>query len=318
MGSDKNKAEPLDIIGKLLSIILFIVILSIPVSLGILWVRGEITLLNAVGFVIIFLGALGYWDVFRYFRTNKTYQSIPAIAIEGIAMGLTKIKGRVAPFPKEKLMTSPMGRKKCVYFLIEECDREGCSTVNEKRIKFYLKDRTGQVLVDPKWSSIGLKGQKFTSLKLIFREKIGKYKEPKLSAYEYLSNYTGYPKGKRPSFKNFKKKETGAALKFSSRERTYIERIIKPGDKLFIFGTAKDNPFVKETTAIKAVRDIMIQSGKKHIFDSYPPYFITHWPIKWGGTRPLPINWSGLISSIIMILVGVVMVSINLEFGPLI
>ena len=42
----------------------------------------------------------------------------------------------------------------------------------------------------------------------------------------------------------------------------YSEYFIAPGDKLYIMGTAGDNPYVKEASAEKGVEDIMIKKGK--------------------------------------------------------
>jgi hypothetical protein len=42
----------------------------------------------------------------------------------------------------------------------------------------------------------------------------------------------------------------------------YREYLIKPGDNLYIMGTAEDNPFVKDATATEGVSDIIIKKGK--------------------------------------------------------
>ena len=46
----------------------------------------------------------------------------------------------------------------------------------------------------------------------------------------------------------------------------YIEWFIAPNDKLYIMGTASDNPYVEEATAEKGVEDIMIHKGKNEKF----------------------------------------------------
>ena len=41
----------------------------------------------------------------------------------------------------------------------------------------------------------------------------------------------------------------------------YTEYFIAPKDKLYIMGTATDNPFVKEASAAAGVEDVMIRKG---------------------------------------------------------
>jgi len=42
----------------------------------------------------------------------------------------------------------------------------------------------------------------------------------------------------------------------------YRESFIEPSDKLYIIGTAGDNPFIDDATAKKGVEDVLIQKGK--------------------------------------------------------
>ncbi|MBI4016168.1 MAG: hypothetical protein HY363_00570 [Candidatus Aenigmarchaeota archaeon] len=46
------------------------------------------------------------------------------------------------------------------------------------------------------------------------------------------------------------------------------EQVLVPGQELYVLGTAGDNPYVKEATAVKGVEDIMIQSA-------HAPYYIS-------------------------------------------
>lgn len=51
--------------------------------------------------------------------------------------------------------------------------------------------------------------------------------------------------------------------------RELRERVLIPGQELYILGTAGDNPYVKEATAVKGVKDVMIQAG-------HAPYYISY------------------------------------------
>jgi len=51
----------------------------------------------------------------------------------------------------------------------------------------------------------------------------------------------------------------------------YREYFIAPGDKVYIMGTADDNPFVHESSSQKSEHDIMIQKGNSFYYISDKP-----------------------------------------------
>lgn len=243
--------------------------------------------------ILLGVGVFMFFNGFSTFSEKKMIEAVPTTAIEGIAMGLTEIVGKVVSFPKEKLMTSPISRKKCVYWNVvaQELRERGSRkhgttewvTVYDvkKSVKFYLKDKTAQVLVNPEGARVDLKpdkrlygrrgigveaitklGKKLFGVENVLGMKKGAGK--KVTNIREIDRYLrGYPKAKRPSFRNFEVKEPEAALTFiSTGDRQYFEYVIEPGDNLYILGTAGDNPYVEETTALKAVKDIMVQKGK--------------------------------------------------------
>ena len=57
----------------------------------------------------------------------------------------------------------------------------------------------------------------------------------------------------------------GSLFGFNKTMR-FRESFIEPSDKLYIMGTAGDNPFVDDATTKKGVEDVLIQKGKHDKF----------------------------------------------------
>ena len=62
----------------------------------------------------------------------------------------------------------------------------------------------------------------------------------------------------------------------------YSEYFIAPKDKLYIMGTASDNPFVEEASAVEGVEDVIIKKGKheKFYYISDKPERLILWRLK--------------------------------------
>jgi len=164
-------------------------------------------------------------------------------------MGMVEIYG--AARPRGKLMKSPLSKKNCVYYkyVVEEKRSSGKSSYwatiasGNKTPPFYIEDKTGKVLVDPK--------KAFIEIPLDLVAKSSTFRDPPEKIKRYL---------------------TAAGLKYENflglnKTMRFNEWIIKPGDKLYVMGVAGDNPYVKEATAQKGVEDVMIQKGDR--FDFY-------------------------------------------------
>jgi len=173
---------------------------------------------------------------------KRLIENTPTSKIRSIAMGLVEIFGEVIPFNKE-IIKSPFTNTNCVFYsyTIEEYRSSG---KNRKWIlikkdtsnnKFYLKDETGQVLIDPNKAHIDLNKTYQTESEKDTSENIKQFlKEKNIS----LENFLGVNK----------------RLKFT-------EYILKQKDKLYILGTAADNPLVEEESSVENSNDIMIQRG---------------------------------------------------------
>jgi len=191
----------------------------------------------------LFFGILFFIKGWKWFRMKKLIEDIPTSKIRSIAMGLVEIYGEVVPW--KNLLKSPFTNNNCVYYkcLIQEQRKRGKHyewvTVmkEEKSTYFLLKDETASVLVDPRGAEIDI------PLDFEFRSGLGIDPPPQVK--KFLNS-------KGISFETF----------FGiNKQMRYKEYFIAPGDKLYILGTAGDNPFFEEGMAKKNVEDIMIQKG---------------------------------------------------------
>ncbi len=203
-------------------------------------------------FFIIFLIAgisLFIWG-FLSFRSKRLIENIPTSKIRSIAMGLVEITGRVVP-RKDNLLKSPFSQNDCVYYkcTIEEYRHSGKNSrwvtifKDEKYDFFYLKDDTGMVLIDPKNAKIDIPKDN------CFESRMGN--DPPDSVKYFL-------KQTNIAFEGF--------LFGINKTMRYTEWYIAPNDKLYIMGTASDNPYVKEASSLKGAEDVMIHKGKNEKF----------------------------------------------------
>ncbi|MFC1722605.1 GIDE domain-containing protein [Nanoarchaeota archaeon] len=213
--------------------------------------EGEIIFYAAFGLVS---GIIMFVKGFIYMRQKKLIEELPTSKIRSIAMGLVEIKGKV--MRQKDLLVSPLMKKKCLWykFLVEEYVSAGKHSYwkkldhgNEFKY-FFLKDDTAKVQIDPEKAKIEIPAD----LKCQTHRK----DKPPVQVLEYI--------------KINKIKTTGW---LSARRIRFNEWVIKPGDELYVLGTAGDNPFVEDATGKKNVDDIMIQKGKNEKF-----YYISNKP----------------------------------------
>ena len=201
-----------------------------------------------------FFGLFLFYFGFSKFRRKRLIENTPTSNIRSVAMCLVEIFGDVIP-AKGKILKSPFSNKDCVYYKyeIEEYRSSGKSSRWVKikdgsdSVHFFLKDKTGLVLVEPKDAEVEIP-QDFQ-----FESSMGK--DPPQYVKDFL-------KKNRMSFEGF--------LGINKKMR-YKEHFIAPKDNLYILGTAGDNPFVEEATAQHGIEDVMIQKGKNVFYISDKP-----------------------------------------------
>jgi hypothetical protein len=189
------------------------------------------------GIALFFLG-------FRWLKHKRLIENTPTSKVRSIAMGVVEIFGSVLAAEK-KILKSPFTAKDCVYYSyqIEELRSNGKHTYwatikkGSEKVHFFLKDNTGEVLVDPEKAKV--------DVPVSFRCESKWGKDPPKEVMDFLRK-TGI---------NFE------SLFGINKTMRFTEIMIPISQPLYIFGTAGDNPFVEEGTAKKNEQDIMIQKG---------------------------------------------------------
>ena len=194
-------------------------------------------------FIVIGIGLI--FLAFYFFYRKRLIQSIPTSKIRSLAMGLVEIYGEVVPM--NKTLKTPFTFLDCVYYryCVEELRQSGKNShwvtikKGEDSSLFYLRDETGSVLINPSKAKIDI------PVDNVFHS--GLHRDPPAGVKQFLFNYSIDHKG---YFFGINK-----TLKYS-------EWFIAPKDKLYILGTAADNPYREEGTAHDSIEDVMITKGK--------------------------------------------------------
>jgi hypothetical protein len=233
--------------------------------------------LAGIGF---FAGIFLFVKGFIWLRQKHLIEHTPTSKIRSVALGFVEVFGEVIP-AQEGVVRSPLSGADCVYYkyTIEEYQRGRRSsrwvTVKEGEhgIHFSLRDDTGSLLVDPKDARVDIPKD--------FECQSGSDKEPPEVVKQFLQVNN---------------------LSFESKTMRYTEYFIAPGDKLYIMGTAGDNPFVEEATAREGVEDVMIHKGENerffYISDSHEREVLT--TFKW---RVIGGIWGGSFLTVVCLII---------------
>lgn len=198
-----------------------------------------------------FGGAFLFYKGFGWYREKRLIQNTPTSKIRSLAMGLVETKGN-AFLPKGKVMYSPFSKTKCIYYryTIEELRRSGKSShwatikSGDDRQYFYLRDNTGNVLVDPKGAHIDIPVD-----------------------HEFKSSFGKNPPDNVREFLESKSLNSRGLLGLNKTMR-YREYYITEKDPIYIMGAAGDNPFVEDGSSQRNENDIMIHKGKSFYYIS--------------------------------------------------
>ena len=182
-------------------------------------------------------------------KKKRLIENTPTSKVRSLAMGPVEVFGKVVP-SNEHILTSPFSGKKCVYYkyFVQEYRRSGkhsyWATIKKGAdlVPFFIDDGTGTVLIDPKGSDLDIPKS--------FTWQTGFGKNPPKIVTEFLESQGMSMK----SFFGFNKK------------MRFTEYIVLPETKVYVFGTAGDNPYVEDATAKKNTDDIMITKGSKGSF----------------------------------------------------
>ncbi len=204
-------------------------------------------------FVMLGGGTYVFINGFKWFQQKRIIENTPTSKIRSLAMGPVEVFGKVLPY-KNKMFKSPFSGSKCVWckWTLEEYRNHGKSSswvmVRQGLMSSYfmLNDGTGSVLVDSNGAKIDI------PMDVVMKQGFLK-KEFTPQVIKFLGEQNVYHKSLLLGFTK------------DLRAREYF---LAPNDKVYIMGTAGDNPFVEEGLALKNEIDIMIQKGKTFYFIS--------------------------------------------------
>lgn len=190
----------------------------------------------------------------RWLNQKRLIENIPTAKIRSLAMGLVEIVGKVIAV-ENNLLLSPFSNTKCVYYRysverwVKDGENHRWQTVNsgKRSLPFLLEDNTGKVLIDPVGAKIDIRSTTFNS---------GAGQDPPFIIKSYLASHS-------LDYEGF------FGMNYKMR---YREAVIVPKEKLYIIGSATDNPFKEDGSAQHSVDDIMIHKGNKQM------YFISQKP----------------------------------------
>ena len=216
--------------------------------------------------IVIFILGIGcymFYNGFVWLGRKRLIENTPTSKVRSLAMGLVEVFGEVVPaadaLPIDgKLLKGPLSKKDCVYYryVVEEYRSSGKHSrwvtvkAGNSGSLFFLKDNTGAVLVNPESATLNI------SSDFVFESGLGK--DPPAAVKEFLAE-------QNIRFEGF--------LGINKKMR-FTEYLLAPADKVYIMGTAADNPHVHEATGQSNVDDIMIQKGNNKL------YFISDKPEK--------------------------------------
>ncbi|MBI2445906.1 hypothetical protein HYV43_05960 [Candidatus Micrarchaeota archaeon] len=195
-----------------------------------------IALLFGLGIGLVLL-AFG----FKRLGLKQRIENTPTSKVRSIAMGPVEVSGRVVP-SEDGLLEAPFTGSPCVYYHYKVEEYRGgkneswqtvASGVQSKR--FFLRDETGDVLVDCQGAEVDL-------------------------PHDFLQVGRQDPPERIQTFMASKKLSHEGWFGLN-KEMRYTEWHLAPDDGVFVTGTAGDNPFVAEGTAVEGVKDVLISKG---------------------------------------------------------
>jgi len=203
--------------------------------------------MTSVYLVGILIGIFFFIAGFKWFREKRLMEDLPTSTIRSIAMGLVEISGKAIPCKQIMMLRGPFTDKACVHYrcTVERLVRnsnEGDEWIlmdtNEKGDYFCLQDSTGKVLIDAKGAKYEVSADFELQIE-VFDKNIP----------DVLNKYL-----------ETRHLKTHDVIKYRPRLR-FTEYDIVVCDKLFVLGSAEENPFVDKNLLETDVDNVMIAKG---------------------------------------------------------
>jgi hypothetical protein len=204
---------------------------------------GRIVIYAAFGF---FAGIAAFAKGLSSLRLKRLIENTPTSKVRAAAIGLVEVCGEAVPCAGK--LSSPFSGKDCVYYkyTIEEYRRSGKHsrwiTVKngDSRIRFYVQDDTGKILVNPDEASI--------EIPVDGEYNSGSGQDPSACVLDFL-DASGI---KHEGFFGWNK---------TMRFREYF---IAPGDTVYVMGTADTDLQRKEKNKENGADNLIIHKGENN------------------------------------------------------
>jgi hypothetical protein len=195
----------------------------------------------------IFVGIFYFLKGIQWFREKRLIEDLPTSKIRSIAMGLVEVSGKAVPCEQSMMLRGPFTNKACVHYkcAVERLIRNNNKSdewellkKEEKGDYFYLQDSTGKVLIDVEGAQYEMSADFELKIDVLSKD-----------MPDLLNKYL-----ERNRLK------TSDVLHYKSNLR-FTEYDIEVCDKLFVLGTAEENPFCDKNLLEADVDKIMIARG---------------------------------------------------------
>lgn len=185
-----------------------------------------------------------FMDAHRALKLKKLIEKTQASKIGSLAIGFSEVLGEAIP-ARGSLLRSPFSNKECIYYkcVVEKYRKSAKASrgtwdiikIEENGLKFFLKDDTGLVLVDPKEADVNL-----------------------VPCFEVQSDSLNNPP---EQIKQFLARNGVSATGFLGIDagHRFREFVIAPKDRLFVLGTAERT----NEGAIENGETLMMHKGEK-------------------------------------------------------
>jgi len=189
------------------------------------------------GIVVLFLvlfGVISLYGGWQQYKSRRLVQDTPTEKVRSMAAGRTELTGTA--LPREKPFFQPFGDGTAVvgYYRIEEYEKDSeddgsdwkTKEFNEFTDPFFLEDDTGRALIDADdGPDLEISDENTTQIT------VGSTEEEPEVVKEFLRNHSSQSIP-----------DSGLSGIVFGEKRRYTQKVIPPGDEVYVFGGATPRP----------------------------------------------------------------------------